>query len=131
LSDRAPGASIAVFVRTRSVAFRIVERLGLDVVPIGLPFQPDLLVHVVLWGAVGFIAHRLIGTRASAVTVAAIVTATSVVFEFGQVAFTATRGMATLDMAANLVGVSIGVLAAIAFSAAAARLARGHVQPTR
>ena len=116
LSDRALLSSGRVLAGGRYLTDRVADRLGFELGPVDLPFPPDAGVHLLLWAAAGFFAHRLLGDRVSALVVLWTLAAASFALEVGQVFFTSSRSFELSDMAANVVGVLVGVTAAATYA---------------
>ena len=126
LSDRAPGAVERLVEKVQRKGSVLEERLGVDVVDLGdAPIGLWPAGHLLLWCAVGVVAHAAVGDRVRAVLLAVGLVAASFAAEVAQVLVTTHRAMQLSDMVANTVGVVLGVCGAAVVSL----LARGDRHP--
>lgn len=112
LSDRAPGALQRVSNRL-DASDRVSARA------IGQATPPsDTMVHIVAWGAV-MVLLGLAAWSWRSLTIAAVgVLAVSTLAEVAQEPLTSTRNTELSDLAANVVGITAGLLAVAAWSIA-------------
>lgn len=113
LSDRAPGFLRVVFgERIRQLWERIDAGGRTDVITAGARPETDFVVHAAIWAVVtilvGLAVWSWFGLLASAVGVFGL----SVVIELAQGRWSSTRQVELRDLAANALGVSVGVVAA-------------------
>jgi len=112
-SDTVKGAW-GVVQRVGSFGERLI---GLDVVDRGdIPLAFDTLGHLMLWGIAGMLAYAAFGRRTSRSFLIISLITLSAGFEIGQRFLSSTRTPQLTDLAANTVGVIMGVsLAAFGF----------------
>ena len=109
-SDQVPIRGGMFLADLKAFGLRVEARLGFHLRAIDSPVPLDQVIHIVLWAAVGFVAHRLAAHRFTPVLIATIVLLASYLSELGQAVFTAGRSVEASDAVANAVGVGVGIL---------------------
>lgn len=114
LSDRAPGVLADVFGDdTRRLWARIDASGRADFVADGERPETDAVVHVVVWAAVTGLSVLAVWSWRWLAAVAAGAFGASVVVELAQGRWSSTRAVERSDIGANLVGVTVGTVAAV------------------
>lgn len=115
LSDRAPGFTREAF---GGFARRLSERLDAQrraelIRDGGLP-ESDAIVHIGLWAVATFLIVLTVWTWRGALLAAPLVFAASIAVELAQGRYSTTREIERSDIAANGLGVLVGLAAALA-----------------
>ena len=114
LADRAPDAAERVVdfgQRAGSFGERVV---GIDLIDRGdVPLAFDTVGHLALWAGAGVLGFSAFGRRTSVSFIVVSLITLSAGVEIGQGLLTSTRRPELMDLAANGVGVVIGVGAAV------------------
>ena len=120
MSDRAPHAIEAALDLVREGGRAIESRFGVDWVDLSdVPFGYDTVGHFGLWAAAGWLGYAAIGRRLGGFYLALCLFTMSAGIEIGQALLSSTRSPSASDLAANGVGIALGVLV----GAIAARMA--------
>lgn len=112
LSDRAPGALRRLFGdAVERWSARIDARAGGTITTEQLP-ESDVVVHVAVWALAALLVGLAVWTWSGLVLGGAAVLGVSVLVEVGQEVWADTRAVEASDLAANALGVGLGVIAA-------------------
>lgn len=115
LADRAPGLVKDAWSIVRRLGSFGEGLLGVDVIDRGdIPLAFDTLGHLVLWSIAGVLAYTAFGRRTSASFLIVSLTTLSAGVEVGQGLLSSTRRPEFTDLIANGIGVTLGVLLALA-----------------
>ncbi len=107
-SDRAPGVT---FGRGLWLARSMEAQSGLDLIDRSdIPWRFDTVGHFLMWTLAGFLGWFAIGRRDSGLFLIAALSAISAGVEFIQPILSTTRSSSYQDLAANVLGITIGVL---------------------
>ncbi len=114
LSDRAPALTRGGLRMGLVVGRKVEGRTGIDLIDHNdIPFSWEQVGHAGLWAVALVLASSALARRASLFQVASGVLAVSAAFELGQFFLTDTRQLEWADLAANSVGLALGVLAVV------------------
>ncbi len=113
LSDRAPGAIEVVFGdRARRLWERIDASERVDLPPASELPSTDFFLHVIIWAVVAGLVGLALWTWRGLVVAAVVLAAASAVLELAQGRYSTTRAVEASDVAANMVGIGLGLAAA-------------------
>ena len=112
LADRAPGMTIGRVPALWNLGSRIQSRLGIDLIDrTDIPFELDTIGHLGLWFVAGALARALTPLSVRSRVLMALMLLISTLMEVGQGFLTSGRNVSFSDAAANIVGVTLGVVA--------------------
>jgi hypothetical protein len=119
LSDRAPGILSRLSSRIDAGAHRAAGAAGVDVPggSVRVP-QSDFDVHVTIWAVAALLVGLAMWSWASLVMASAAVLSVSAGIEFSQQLLTRSRTLQLQDLLGNVLGVTTGTCAVVAFALA-------------
>ena len=119
LADRAPALLRRTFGDQVSRLWDRIDAAGAPgELTRGARERPDLLVHVVVWSAVTFLAALTVWTVRGVALVVGAALVTGVVVEWAQGRFTHSRAVQISDLVGNALGVAAGAAGALVVIAA-------------
>ena len=117
LADRAPDATRGLLRLGLLVGQRIERVAGIDWFDrTDVPLAWDTAGHIGLWATLGFLGYLAARPEGRPFTIAFLLFVLSASVELGQAFFSSTRESEMLDLAANGLGITVGVIAAVLVS---------------
>lgn len=131
-ADRAPGLSKVGLGWVRQIGQRIEMRSGYDFIDRSdVPFAYDTIGHMTLWFIAGLLCWWLFGRRSTPTFIAISLFAVSAGVEVAQGFLASTRTPDVVDLAANGVGIALGVFVGVTITMMAELFQRGVRSLTR